>query len=219
MTDETELREVTKGPGSRELSVRRDSLTRAQLEFSRGAGRLAMGSAGTSDLLRARFDGPIPHVSVADGSVMVTYPRLSPGSWVRPWGVRGGQVSLNEDVTWHLRVRGGVAHLDADLRGVPVEAIDLGQGGSHVELRLPRPTGAVPVRVSGGASHLLISRPAGTPARLRIDRGVSNLMFDDQEFGALGGRLRLESPQADEADDRYDIEISGGAAHVRVTTE
>jgi hypothetical protein len=43
--------------------------------------------------------------------------------------------------------------------------------------------------------------------------------FDEQEFGAVGGRLRLESPGGSDIDGRYDIEISGGAAHLRITTE
>jgi hypothetical protein len=88
-----------------------------------------------------------------------------------------------------------------------------------VELRLPRPSGMVPVRIGGGASHVRIRRPAGTPARLRIGRGVAHLTFDEQELGAVGGRLRLESPQAGAADGRYDIDIDGGANHVQVTTE
>ena len=47
---------------------------------------------------------------------------------------------------------------------------------------------------------------------------MADLTFDEQEFGAVGGRLRLESRQVAE-DGRYDVEISGGASHVQVTTE
>jgi hypothetical protein len=39
------------------------------------------------------------------------------------------------------------------------------------------------------------------------------------EFGAVGGRLRLESRDAAGANGRYEIDISGGASHVQVTTE
>jgi hypothetical protein len=77
----------------------------------------------------------------------------------------------------------------------------------------------VPVRIGGGASHVRIYRPAGTPARLWIGRGVADLTFDEQHFGAVGGRLRLESREADSTDGRYDIEVAGGASHVQVTTE
>jgi hypothetical protein len=43
--------------------------------------------------------------------------------------------------------------------------------------------------------------------------------FDEQELGAVGGRLRLESLGTGGTEDRYEIEISGGAAHVQITAE
>jgi hypothetical protein len=66
-------------------------------------------------------------------------------------------------------------------------------GASRLDLRLPRPSG--------------------------VGRGVTDLTFDEQEFGAVGGRLRLASRQAAAAAGGYEIEIAGGAAHVQVTTE
>jgi hypothetical protein len=56
--------------------------------------------------------------------------------------------------------------------------------------------------------------------RFSVPRGsLSDLTFDNQEFGAVGGRLRLESRQAGAAEGGYEIQIDGGAAHVQVTTE
>jgi hypothetical protein len=90
---------------------------------------------------------------------------------VRPRrGPAGGQVTLNKDVSWDLRIRGGVAHLEADLRGLRVEAIEANHGASRLDLQLPRPSGVVPVRIGGGASHVQVttaSQPSnqevGTP--------------------------------------------------------
>ena len=222
MTDgtnmEMRLRETAE-MGARQFSAPRGSLTSGRLEFARGAARLTIRGATIADLFRARFDRPAPSVSLDGGAVTVRYPRFSPRSWLRPWARRDGQVTLNDDVAWDIGIRKGVAHLDADLRGLRVEAVEVSHGASQVELRLPRPAGVVPVRVGGGASHVTIRRPAGTPARLRIGRGVADLTFDEQEFGAVGGRLRLESLGTGGTDDRYEIEISGGAAHVQVVTE
>jgi hypothetical protein len=216
MTVEARLRETT-ATGARQFSAPRGSLTDGRLEFARGAARLTIRGARIPDLFRARFDRPAPAVSLDGGAVTVRYPRFSPRAWLRPR--RGGQVTLNEDVAWDVVVRKGVAHLDADLRGLRIGAVEVTHGASRVELRLPRPSGVVPVRVGGGASHVTVRRPAGTAARLRIGRGVADLTFDEQEFGAVGGRLRLETPGAHGTDDRYEIEISGGAAHVQVITE
>ena len=195
------------------------SLNRGRLEFARGAARLTVQGEGIPELFRARFDRPAPSVSLHEGAVTVRYPRFSLRGWLRPWVRRGGQVTLNKDVSWDLSIQGGGAHLDADLRDLQLEALDVRQGASRLDLRLPRPAGVVPVRIGGGASHVRIRRPAGTPARLHISRGVADLTFDKQEFGAVGGRLRLESPQAGAAEGSYQIEIAGGAAHVQVTTE
>jgi hypothetical protein len=190
---------------------------RGRLELTRGAARLAIRGAPIPELFRARFDRPVPRVSEHGGVVAVRYPRFSPGAWRRPR--RRGEVTLNQDVTWAIGTRRGVAHLAAGLGDLKVESVEVRHGASHVELRLPRPSGVVPVRIGGGASHVRIVRPAGTPARLRIGRGVADLTFDEQEFGAVGGRLRLESSQTGAADGRYDIEIDGGANHVQITTE
>jgi hypothetical protein len=219
MTTKTRLRETVAEAGAQQFSVPRGSLSRGRLELTRGAARLTIHGARIQDLFRARFGRPVPSVSVDGGTVTVRYPRFSPRGWVRPWARRGGQVTLNGDVAWDIRVRRGVAHLDADLRDLRVQSVDVSQGASRGELRLPRPSGAVPVRIGGGANHVRIRRPVGTPARLRIGRGVADLSFDEQEFGAVGGRLRLESPEAGGTAGRYEIEISGGAAHVQVTTE
>jgi hypothetical protein len=202
-----------------QVSAPRGSLSRGRLEFARGAARLTIGGAGIPELFRARFDRPAPSVSVHEATVTVRYPRFSLRGWPRPWARRGGQVTLNKDVRWELSIRGGVAHLDADLRDLQLEALEVGQGASRLELRLPRPSGVVPVRIGGGASHVRIRRPVGTTARLHIGRGVADLTFDEQEFGAVGGRLRLESRQVAAEEGAYEIEISGGASHVQVTTE
>jgi hypothetical protein len=78
----------------------------------------------------------------------------------------------------------------------------------------------VPVRIRGGASQVRIRRPVGVPVRLRVGRGVADLRFDEQEWGAVGGGLRLATtPEASQAPDRYEIEIASGAAHLEISAE
>jgi hypothetical protein len=155
----------------------------------------AIHGASMEDLFRAHFDQPVPSVTVDGGTVTVQYPRFSPRGWLRPGARRGGNVTLNQDMAWHITVRGGVAHLDADLRDLRLEALELGQGASQVEVRLPRPAGVVPVRVRGGVSQVRIRRPAGVPAQLRVGRGVADLRFDEQEWGAVGGGAAAGHPR------------------------
>lgn len=201
------------------FSAPRGARAEGRLEFSRGAAHLAIHSASMEDLFRAHFDQPVPSVTVDGGTVTVKYPRFSPRGWLRPGARRGGNVTLNQDMAWHITVRGGVAYLDADLRNLRLEALELGQGASQVEVWLPRPAGVVSVRIRGGASHVRVRRPAGVPVQLRVSRGVADLRFDEQAWGAVGGGLRLATPEATQAPDRYEIEISSGAAHLEISAE
>jgi hypothetical protein len=201
------------------FSAPRGAHTQGRLAFTRGAAHLALHGEGMEELFRAHFDQPVPSVAVDGGTVSVQYPRFGPRGWLRPGARWGGEVTLNQDVAWQVTVRGGAAYLDADLRDLRLEALELGQGVTQVELRLPRPAGVVPVRVRGGAVQVRVGRPAGVPVRLRVGGGVADLRFDGQEWGAVGGWLRLETPGAAQAPDRYEVEVASGAVHLEVSAE
>jgi hypothetical protein len=68
--------------------------------------------------------------------------------------------------------------------------------------------------VLGGASNVVIHRPEGVATRLLVVGGSTNLTFDEQRFGAVGGEVDLQSPNYDGGSERYDITISGGASNV-----
>ena len=106
-----------------DFSAPRGARTEGRLEFSRGAAHLAIHGASMEDLFGAHFDQPVPSVAVDGGTVTVQYPRFSPRGWPRPGARRRGDVTLNRDVVWRITVRGGVAHLDADLRDLRLEAL------------------------------------------------------------------------------------------------
>jgi hypothetical protein len=68
----------------------------------------------------------------------------------------------------------------------------------------------VPVHIRGGASQVRIRQPAGVPVQLRVGSGVADLRFDEQEWGAVGGGLRLATPEATQVPDRFEIQIASG---------
>ena len=100
-----------------------------------------------------------------------------------------------------------------------VDGIEIRGGVSRADLRLPRPTGTVPIRVSGGVSHLTIHRPGTVPGRIQIGGGVSKLELDTQYLGAIGGPVRLETSGYPDARDRYDLEIGGGASKITIARD
>ncbi len=77
-------------------------------------------------------------------------------------------------------------------------------------MTLPPPSGTVPLRVLGGADGLTVRRPKGAATRVRVSGGASEVVFDEQRHGAVGGETSLQSPGYEHAADRYDVEVSGG---------
>jgi DNA-binding MarR family transcriptional regulator len=187
-----------------------------RLRFGGGAARLELRGARIKDLYRASFDGKRPQVTVgANGEVDVQYKGFS---W---FGARdiAAQLTLTTAVPWSVEIRRGVSHLAADLRELSIASIDITGGASESELSLPRPRGTSTLRLSGGASRLVIRRPQGTPVQISVRGGASNLVFDTQQLGAVGGSTRLSTPGWDAAPDRWSIELTGGASDLSVIEE
>jgi len=185
-----------------------------RLAFPHGVANLTIrADQSMSEAYRGEFFGPKPSVTQADGVIAIDYPRFNPFIW----GRTSAAVTLSPSVAWVIEIRGGVAHWDGDLRQLEVAAIDVRGGVSKVELRLPKPAGVVPIRVSGGVSHLTLQRPGTVPARVQIGGGASKLELDTQYLGAIGGPVRLETPDYASADGgKYDLEIGGGSSRVTI---
>ena len=200
----------------RDVVVALGAAPAGRLSFPHGAPQLTLRAVPELDaMLRARFEGSPPKALLDAESIVFRYPRIS-----RPfeWRSRRAEISLSTAVPWEIEIPGGAVNTEADLRGIELLGLRIGGGASQVEITLPPPVGAVPVSLGGGASRLTLRRPAEVPVRLQVRGGASNLAFDEQSFGAIGGRTQLQSDGFREAADRYEITIGGGASHLTVAT-
>ena len=191
-------------------------VTAGRVEFTKGAARVNLrGDSSLTELYRATFEGPAPEITVSGGIVTVQQRRR-----FRPfdWRAQSADFALTTAVPWDISLRGGMWKLVADLGALRVTALEVTGGASDIEVTLPAPVGIVPVRISGGASEVLLRRPAGTEARAEMNGGASQLVFDGQRLGAVGGRMVLASGGFSEATDRYEIRFTGGASQVTVAT-
>ena len=189
------------------------ALTPYRLVFPRGVANLTVRvDPSMTGTYQGEFYGPKPRVSETGGVVFIDYSQFNPFRW----GRTSADVRLSPSASWAIEIRGGVSHWDSDLRNLELTGIEVRGGVTKVDLRLPRPSGSSIIRISGGASQLTLRRPAGVPARLQIGGGASKLELDTQYLGAVGGPVRLETPDYPKAPDRYDIEIGGGASRIRV---
>lgn len=190
------------------------NVERGRLRFASGASRVELRGARIKDLYRATFHGKRPLIAVEpDGLVSLQYKGFS---WFGITGV-SAQVALTTAVPWAIEIRRGVSHLTADLRELEVTSIEITGGASECELTLPRPRGHATLRITGGASGLVVKRPRGSSAQIVIRGGASSFVFDDQRLGAVGGATRLATPGWDTAPDRWTIELTGGASSLSVT--
>jgi DNA-binding MarR family transcriptional regulator len=188
---------------------------RATLRLTGGVSRLRLRAARIKDLYRATFEGKRPAVAVDDGVVTLQYKGLS---WFS-WRDVSAELTLTSSVPWTIELKGGVSHLDADLRELEVAAIELSGGANQSTIHLPRPRGNATLRMKGGASAVTVLRPRGTAVGATIKGGANSLELDQQQVGSIGSLARLSSSGWDQAEDRWTIELTGGASHLSVKEE
>lgn len=200
-----------------ELASPLGKTARGILEFPRGAAELAVELDAGGDLYRARFEGEPPNITAANGRVTIDYKRSALRLF--DWRRRAGTLSLNASIPWAFVVRGGVSNVRADLRAGVFEGLDVTGGVHHLELSLGATRGTATIRITGGADGVRVVRPRAVPARVRIGAGAHQLELDTLQLGAVGGETKWASPGYDEATDRLDVDIAGGARQVVVRTD
>ena len=136
-----------------------DGVTAGRLEFTKGAAKVTLRGDGTlTELYRATFEGPAPEITVVGGTVTVQQRRR-----FRPfdWRNQSAEFALSAAVPWDVSLRGGMWKLVADFRELRLTRLEVTGGASDIEIFLPQPVGVVPVRISGGASEVMVHRPRG----------------------------------------------------------
>lgn len=184
----------------------------ARISFDNGLERLDLHAGDPQGpLLSARFGEPLPVVWASGHNVHIEYPFGS--RMLRRVGPSAAL--LNPSVPWALDVHGGASRLAADLAGVDVRSVGLHSGAAQVRLRLGRPAGGCPIRLTS-VKDLRIERPAGTPVRLEIAKGAVKVALDRRRYGAVGGGLAEETPGFDPGAPHYLVTIAGGADTVTI---
>jgi DNA-binding MarR family transcriptional regulator len=236
LEETAKLRAAEDGLGDGQFGAPLNGLTDGRLVFASGASNVAIrGDTSLTDLYRARFEGTSPTIQVQGNTVTIKHRNRPHFEWsmhsigeIRvnvslPWQLgwlmrTAGEVRLNTTIPWQIEIRAGASHVDVDLSAIKLQSLNVKGGASQVKVTLPTPSGTVPVRVGAGASQVTIHRPVGIPTRIHVHNGASQVRLDNQQFGALGGEMRWEGPDYEDATDRYDIEISGGASQLTVDT-
>ena len=96
-----------------------------------------------------------------------------------------------------------------DLRGARLSGVDLAAGAARIELVLPVPDRAVPIRMAGGATEFTLHVPQGVATAVRVDGGAADTDVDGvRRTGLAAGTVLATSTAAD----RYDVEATAGVS-------
>lgn len=188
-------------------------LASGQLIVSRAARLSVRANAEMAEIYQARFEGPAPDVKAEEGTITIRYPRRLGWGWKQ----LAAEVTLNAAIPWQIIVKGGAAMIVGELGGLDLAGLEAKGGMSMIRLELPEPSGVVPIRISGGASEVVVRRPAGVAARAHLAGWVSTFVFDDQTFSNMGNDVRLQSSDYEAASRRYEIEVASSASMVTIT--
>jgi hypothetical protein len=193
----------------------------ATLRLVGGAGRVEIRTdPGIGELFRASHEPGTPEVVVEGDRVTVRYAMHRLLGKIQASDLTDSRFALATGRPWDINVPDGVTALDADLSGGQLLGLRVGHGGGTVRLRLPRPSGTVPVAVGGGAREVIVFRPAGVMVRVATSGDVARVIIDSgRPIGPLAGNTTVEPPGYALAEDRYDISVSGGCESVLVATE
>jgi hypothetical protein len=194
------------------VSAPRGDRSDAEIELISGAGTIAVRAADVgTDLYRVGTPAGgalLPQVTEDGGRIQV---RLTESGLGGPSSVT---VLLNASVRWTVRLAGGAGEARVDLRDGRLGALEFTGGTGHIEVSLPQPQGATPVRVGGAARDLVVHAPADVPARIRLEHGSGSVTVDGDARGGVAPGTAVEMPGWATAADRYDIDITGGVGSV-----
>ncbi|WP_184835192.1 hypothetical protein [Allocatelliglobosispora scoriae] len=127
------------------------------------------------------------------------------------------EILLNRDVRWDLRFAGGATETLVDMGAGHLSAVDFSAGSSRIETILPKPDGAVTVRMAGGASEFLVKAPQGIPVRVTAGGGAGSVTVDGVRRSGVAGGTVIAPAGWPESDPRYDVDAVAGVSSLTVS--
>jgi hypothetical protein len=202
---------TTTGPAHL-VSLPRGSATTAGLDLESGVTSVDITTADLRGQLMTAITpgnaGIVPSLTTgANGIVRVDVPHAAGGG-----GPAKLVVVLDRSVRWSVFLDGGASTERLDLRGASADVVDLGAGVSRATVLLPRPTGTDLLRMTGGASRVVIGVPKGSPTRVHVKGGASSVRIGSVTHTGVGGSATYDLHGYAGAADRTDLEIETGVS-------
>ena len=212
------------GRGETDVSVPRSGASMLVLAINGGAGRYHV-SGGATDLVSAHSENPDLRLRASErgGRADVRIDQIGPEGFFRGGGAIDVQIQIAGDVPTSFDMNAGAGEFDVDLSDVRITDVRVNTGASTTRLILPKPTGDIPVRISAGASTIVLTVPDGVEARVSTSGGLLTLRSDNSRLGegsgtggcvACGSSVQTSGYAA--AKDRVTVTINAGASSIVV---
>ena len=210
--------------GDADVSVPRGGASTMVLSINGGAGRYHVGD-GATDLVTAHSENPDLRLRASErgGRADVRIDQIGPEGIFRGGSGIDVQIQIASDVPTSFDMNAGAGEFDVDLSDVRVTDARLNTGASTVRLVLPKPTGDIPVRISAGASTIVLTVPDGVEARISTSGGLLTLRSDNSRLGEGGGTggcvacgSSVQTSGYAAAKDRLTVTINAGASSIVV---
>ncbi|HVQ94423.1 MAG TPA: hypothetical protein VMU51_25520 [Mycobacteriales bacterium] len=205
---------VNGNPAEHAISAPRGSLAASTFSLLSGAASVTVRTADIGgDLYRVSTpvdSGLLPKALDRDGRVELQL--VNDG----PPGATAVDVQLSAQVKWSIRMAGGATQEALELDTGKVAAVDLVVGATHIDVTLPKPTGTIPIRVTGGASDLAVHTPAGVPSRVSANNGAGSITLNGVARSGISAGTVLNTPGWESATDRYDVQLVSGVGVLTV---
>jgi hypothetical protein len=186
-------------------------ITAARLRVRHGAGSLRVGAGSDfRSIAVLTYTGGLHERVERQGPVLVATLESEFGGGHRGWqpGQRTWDLLLKPGFPLDLELETGAGQSSIDLSGLLVNSIAVRTGASSTTLVLPE-RGRVGVRVQAGAASVEVRVPPSMPARIRFSGALSSVRVDEARFPRTGEVW--QSPGWDDAGDRADVVVEGGA--------
>jgi len=192
-----------------------DNRTAASFEMLAGANNvhLSIGELG-DDLYRISTPDdagikPSPVIHNDDVQLQVTRDGDGTGGEI--------QVVLAAKVTWQLRFSGYADDQVIDVSGGQVSGIEMVAGMHRAELDLGKPSGTVPVKITGGVDQLILRSPDGCPMRVSVGGGAKTVVAGSRTLREVkAGSTLTPKDWAVQKENRYDVSTAAAITSLNV---
>jgi hypothetical protein len=206
---------VPAAPGTGTLTAPVNGRKQVSFELVNGTSRMNLRSAALGSVLY--------QISTPAGSAVK--PRADDLGkkvrlFVRPSGAEGPgtlTVVLNASVRWDLLITGGTERSTLDLSAGGLRRLDLAGGAARIDLTLPRPDGALTVRMTGGVRDFEVRAP-GSSVRVRARDGAGLVVVDGRTRAGVARNTSITPARWAGNPHRIDLDAVAGMGTLTVRT-